>query len=134
MHTPDTHDKVRLDKWLWAARFYKTRTLATEAINGGKVHVNNERVKPSRNLKIGDVLTLSKGPYKITVNVVGLSATRGPAPVAAALYQETEESIKTRAQLAEQLRAQGPSMRAFTSGRPTKKDRRQIVKFTKKSQ
>ncbi len=134
MHTHETQDKIRLDKWLWAARFYKTRSLATEAIDGGKVHLNHERVKPSRTLKIGDILTLSKGPYKITVCVIGLSAVRGPATTAATLYQETEESIKTRTLLAEQLRAQGLSARIIHSGRPTKKDRRQIVKFTKNSQ
>lgn len=134
MQNHETQEKLRLDKWLWAARFYKTRSLATEAIDGGKIHLNHERVKPSRALKIGDIITLSKGPYKITVRVTGLSAMRGPATVAATLYQETEESIKARALLAEQLRAQGPYARMIQSGRPTKKDRRQIVKFTKNSQ
>jgi len=123
-------EKIRLDKWLWAARFFKTRALATEAINGGKVHLNTQRVKPARAIKIGDTITIRKGPYKYIVEVMALSARRGPATAAAKLYAETEQSQLARSQLAEQLRAQIAFLPLRDKGRPTKKSRRQIISFT----
>jgi ribosome-associated heat shock protein Hsp15 len=121
-------EKVRLDKWLWAARFYKTRSLATEAINGGKVHVNGERVKPSRAINTGDEVKVSKGELSVTVEVLALSDKRGPAKVAQTLYQETEASVNKRETLVEQrklMRASQP----LSEQRPNKKQRRQIHRF-----
>lgn len=123
-------DKVRIDKWLWAARFFKTRSLATEAIEGGKVHINGQRVKPSRTVKLGDEIALSRGPYKTVVHVLALSDRRGPASEAALLYQETEQSIASRDSLREQLRAENSGF-SDLKGRPTKKARRQIIRFTR---
>jgi ribosome-associated heat shock protein Hsp15 len=118
-------DRVRLDKWLWAARFYKTRSLAAEAIAGGKVEVNGERVKRARPVQVGDQVHIRQGPYHHTVVVRELSARRGPAAGAAGLYQETDESRAAREALALQLKALhqafGPE-----KGRPTKKERREI--------
>src|SRR5574340_295217 len=98
-------NKVRLDKWLWAARFFKTRSLASQAVDGGKVHCNGERVKPARAVRAGDELRIRQGPYEITVLVRALSERRGPASEAALLYEETPESVAARAALKEQLRA-----------------------------
>ena len=121
----------RLDKWLWAARFYKTRSLAVEAINGGKVHLNHHRVKPSRTIKPNDVLTVSKPPYEHVVTVIGLAKQRRPASEAQLLYQETEDSIAKREQLKQQLHDQPLGFR-HDKGRPNKRDRRHIIKFTRK--
>jgi ribosome-associated heat shock protein Hsp15 len=120
-----TDDRVRLDKWLWAARFYKTRSLAADAIAGGKVEVNGERAKRARPLQVGDEIHIRQGPYRHTVVVRELSARRGPATEAAGLYRETTESRAGREALALQLKAQH---RAFgpEKGRPTKRDRREI--------
>ena len=97
----DSQDaRVRLDKWLWAARFFKTRSLATEAVSGGKVHVNDARVKPARAVQIGDTLDIRRGPYTATVVVKALSERRGPASQAVTLYEETQDSIDKREQLA----------------------------------
>src|SRR5256885_1972350 len=96
--------RVRLDKWLWAARFFKTRSLAADAIGGGKILVNGERVKPAKLLQAGDEVRLRLGPYEHVVHVRGISERRGPATVAATLYEETEASIAARAKLSEQLR------------------------------
>ncbi len=127
-------ERVRIDKWLWAARFYKTRSLATEAINGGKVAINNQRTKPSRPLKTGEQVTISKGPYKTTVEVLELSDKRGPAKIATLLYNETEESLKKRQQLTEQLKIENASTHHYDGkGRPSKRKRRQIIQFTNKS-
>jgi ribosome-associated heat shock protein Hsp15 len=114
---------VRLDKWLWAARFFKTRSLAAEAIAGGKVQVNGERAKPARELKPGDELRVRQGPYEKHVVVRALAARRGPASEAAALYDETEESRRARERLAEQRRFE---IADYDAGRPTKKDRREL--------
>jgi ribosome-associated heat shock protein Hsp15 len=118
---------VRIDKWLWAARFYKTRSLALEAINGGKVTLNGERAKPSKILKLGDNISLRQTPYERHIIVSGLSGQRGAASIAQLLYEETAASIAARLALAEQIRAQPEPI---FKGRPTKKARRQIIRFT----
>jgi ribosome-associated heat shock protein Hsp15 len=118
---------LRLDKWLWAARFYKTRSLAAEEIAKGRIEVNGQPAKASRELKPGDQVALRQGPVLRTVEVKGLSAVRGPAPVAQTLYQETPESVRAR-EAAAQLRRQGVEpAQAIDHGRPTKRDRRQLA-------
>ena len=120
---------LRLDKWLWAARFYKTRSLAVEQISKNRVTVNAAAAKASREVRVGDTITLRQGDVPKTVTVLGLSAMRGPAPVAQQLYQETPESIAERARLAEQRRiAPEPASTIAQQhdGRPTKRDRREI--------
>jgi ribosome-associated heat shock protein Hsp15 len=121
-------DKVRLDKWLWAARFFKTRALAAEAVEGGKVQVNGDRPKRARPLQAGDEIRIRLGPYEHVVTVRGLSDRRGPASQAAGLYQETESSRKAREALAVQLKSLH-SLFGPDKGRPTKKDRREIQKL-----
>ena len=120
-------DKVRIDKWLWAARFYKTRALAAHAVEGGKVQLNGARVKPSKPLRPGDALEIRQGLYRYSIIVRELSARRGPAAQAARLYAEKEESKMNREQLKAQLQMQP---RPLHKGRPTKKARRQLQKFT----
>ena len=120
-------EKVRLDKCLWAARFYKTRALAKEAIEGGKVHCRGERCKPSKEPKVGDELVLRAGYDERTVVIEQLSAVRRGAPQAQLLYRETDESISAREKAAE-LRKAG-ALGIQTDGRPTKKQRRQIHRF-----
>ena len=122
----------RLDKWLWAARFYKTRSLAVEAVNGGKVHLNNYRVKPGRLIKPNDVLTISKPPYEFVITISGLCKQRRPATEAQQLYQETEDSRIKREKLREELKNQPLGFR-HDKGRPNKRDRRHIIKFTRQS-
>lgn len=121
---------LRLDKWLWAARFFKTRALAAEAVAGGKVKVNGERVKAAKAIRPGDALNIHIGPYEYVVRVRALSARRGPAPQAAKLYEESEPSITARSELATRLAAE---RRLVTppKGRPGKKERRQIIQFKK---
>lgn len=118
---------VRADKWLWAARFYKTRSLAVQAINGGKVHLNGARIKPARKLVIGDTLAISKGRYTFTVTIQGLSLQRGPADTARALYSESGESVLQRQRLREEQVLQGKPARH--ERRPDKRTRRQIHRF-----
>lgn len=127
-----TDDSQRLDKWLWAARFFKTRSLAVEAINGGKVHLNGHRVKPSRTVHINDQLTISKPPYELEIIVAGLNAQRRPAEEAQRLYSETDDSLRKREILREQLKNQPLGFRQ-EKGRPSKRDRRHIIKFTRQS-
>ncbi len=129
-HSPQ-NEKVRLDKWLWAARFFKTRALASEAINGGHVHLNGSRIKPSRTLNVGDTLEIRKGEVKFVVEVQGLSARRGPASQAVLLYEETEASVAAREHHAEQRRLQAASG-PKPAKRPDKRDRRRIIQFTSK--
>jgi ribosome-associated heat shock protein Hsp15 len=117
--------KVRLDKWLWAARFYKTRSIAAEAIAGGKVQVNGDRVKRAKPLQVGDEIRIRQGPYEHQVVVRQLSDRRGPAVQAAELYQEKPESLAAREALALQLKTLHSAFLP-ERGRPTKKDRRQI--------
>lgn len=119
-------DTMRLDKWLWAARFYKTRALAAEEISKGRARVNGQVAKPARDLKPGDTVELRQGAIGRTVRVRALSAQRGPAPVAALLYDETPESIALRAAAAEQQRLAAEPALSLTQGRPTKRDRRQL--------
>jgi ribosome-associated heat shock protein Hsp15 len=118
-------DPLRIDKWLWAARFFKTRSLATDGIEGGKVKLNGERCKPARNLQIGDLLDIDNGHNTWQVKVAGLSAQRGPAAVARELYTETEAGLQKRQQDSEQ-RALFTEPGAHIKGRPTKRDRRQL--------
>jgi ribosome-associated heat shock protein Hsp15 len=130
MPAPDTApSKVRLDKWLWAARFFKTRSLAAEAIAAGKVVVAGDRAKPAKLLQEGDEVRVRLGPYEHTVHVRGLSERRGPATVAATLYEETAASIAARARLAEQLRMAPAAFVYEEKGRPTKRDRRELDRF-----
>lgn len=117
--------RVRLDKWLWAARFYKTRSLAAEAIEGGKVQVNGERVKRAKSLQAGDEVRIRLGPYEHQIVVRQLSERRGPASEAARLYEETPASKAAREAMALQLKSLHAAF-APERGRPTKKDRRQI--------
>ena len=119
---------MRLDKWLWCARFYKTRSLATEEISKGRVTLNGQAAKPARDLRCGDTVVLRQGPVTRTVTVKGLSGTRGPAPVAQQLYEETAESIDARMKAAEQRRLAPEPAAALSEGRPTKRDRRDIDK------
>lgn len=121
--------RVRLDKWLWAARFFKTRSLAADAITGGKVTVRGDRVKPARPVQVGDEIAIRLGPYEHVVRVKALSERRGPAPVAATLYDETAESLAARQKLAEQLRLAPAPLVYEEKGRPTKRDRREIDKW-----
>ena len=123
--------KVRIDKWLWAARFYKTRALAADAVEGGKVQVNGARVKPARPLKAGDALVVRNGAFTWEVEVVGLSDRRGPAPEAAKLYRESDASRKAREDTAVQIKADRQSAPVYAKGRPTKRARRQIIKFVR---
>ena len=117
---------MRLDKWLWCARFYKTRSLATEEIAKGRVTVNGQAAKPARDLRCGDTVALRQGPVARTVLVRALSGARGPAPVAQLLYEETPESIAARERAAEQRRLAPEPAAALQEGRPTKRDRRNI--------
>ena len=126
---PDGGEKVRIDKWLWAARFFKTRSLAVEAIGGGKILVNEERVKPAKMIQAGDQVSIRLGPYEHVVIVRGLSERRGPASVAATLYEETATSRAAREKLAEQLRMAPAAFVFEEKGRPTKKDRRDIERL-----
>jgi ribosome-associated heat shock protein Hsp15 len=120
-------DTVRIDKWLWAARFFKTRSLATGAVEGGKVRRNGEHTKPAHSIKAGDTLAIDNGAMVWEVVVIGLSDVRGAAPVAQALYAETEKSIAKRQQVTEQNRFfHEPG--AHLKGRPTKRNRRLLDK------
>ncbi len=124
---------VRLDKWLWAARFYKTRKLATEAVQGGHVHVveknKGSRVKPSRSLAMGETLVITKGLYKFTIEILQLSDKRGSATIAQQLYQETAESIAQRETISLQRKAQNI---AAPRKRPDKRERARIIRFKNK--
>jgi ribosome-associated heat shock protein Hsp15 len=119
-------EKLRIDKWLWAARFYKTRTLASDEVVKGRVEVNGQDVKPARELKIGDTVSLRQGPVVRSVVVKGLSGTRGPAPVAQQLYEETAASVAAREQAAEQRRLSPEPAHSIEQGRPTKRGRREL--------
>jgi ribosome-associated heat shock protein Hsp15 len=129
---PDDDGRVRLDKWLWAARFFKTRSLAAEAITGGKVTMHGDRVKPARPLQVGDEIAVRLGPYEHIVRVRELSERRVPATVAATLYEETAESLAARSKLAEQLRLSPAPLVYDEKGRPTKRDRREIDKWRRR--
>ena len=124
--------KVRLDKWLWATRFYKTRALAGEAITGGKVHLSGQRIKPSRSVKIGDCFEVHRGYERYEIIVIDLSERRGSACLAQTLYRETESSIDKRGIEAEK-RKLAMMQRPHSESRPDKKQRRQIRRFNGKS-
>jgi len=121
-------ESVRVDKWLWAARFFKSRPIAVTAIESGKVTVNGDRVKPSRDVRPGDAVRVRLGPYEHTVVVRAVSERRGPATQAALLYEETAESRAAREKLHWQLKHAAPVI-VPGDGRPTKRDRRQLDKF-----
>lgn len=121
-------EPVRVDKWLWAARFFKTRALAREAVAGGKVQVNGHRVKPGRALKAGDELRIQRGAEEYTVEVLELATRRGSAAVAQTYYEESPASIERRERLAAQLRLER-QQRGRPERRPDKRQRRRIIKF-----
>ena len=121
---------MRLDKWLWAARFFKTRTLAVEAVTGGRVSVNHEHAKPAKEVKVGDLVSIRRPPFEHVVVVRALSDKRGPAAAAALLFEETEESRARRAVLAAEMKAM-PQPRF--KGRPTKKTRRDYEAWLRQS-
>ncbi len=130
--TLDDGEVVRLDKWLWAARLFKTRALAVEAIGGGKVQVNGERVKRSKTLKAGDRVRVRKGPYEYRLTVCSTAARRVSPKDVATMYDESEESRVARERLIEQHRMASAASNQ-TDGRPTKKERRQITRFKRRS-
>ena len=117
-------EKMRLDKWLWAARFYKTRSLAAQEIGKGRVEVNGQAVKPAKEVSIGDLVALSKEPPAMQVRVAALSLVRGPAPAARQLYEETPESLAAREHAAQMRRLAPEPALGQEAGRPTKRDRR----------
>jgi ribosome-associated heat shock protein Hsp15 len=121
-------ERIRIDKWLWAARFYKTRSLASEEIVKGRIQVNAQVAKSSREIKAGDTVAMRQSPFIRTVIVLGLSSSRGPATVAQQLYAETEDSIRQREQLVQQLRLATEPAMTMEHGRPTKRDRRDMEK------
>ena len=123
---PD-NSKTRIDKWLWAARFFKTRALAVDAIECGKVLLNEIRIKPAKTIAVGDVLSIRLGPYLFEIEVLALSDKRGPAPQAQKLYRETEAGRIKREALAAEIKAQPKP--SELKGRPTKRDRRDIERF-----
>lgn len=127
MSSNRTEEAFRIDKWLWAARLFKTRALATTAVEGGKVHLNGARTKPAKHLKVGDTLIVHRGEDDLTLRVLALSAHRGPAPTVAALYEETPDSQASRAErlARRQLIANSPRPDA----RPSKKDRRALTRL-----
>lgn len=124
-------DRLRLDKWLWAARLFKTRALAADAASLGRVDVNGQTAKPARELRAGDLLLLRDGPLRRELRVLGLSAQRGPAPVAQALYAETAESVAAREALAQRRRQGVEPADTLAHGRPTKRDRRELVDWNR---
>jgi ribosome-associated heat shock protein Hsp15 len=127
----NSHPTIRIDKWLWAARFFKTRGLAAEAVTGGKIQINGSHAKPSRMVRPGDQLTIRRGIYEWTVIVKDVSKLRGPAAQAQALYEETAESIERRQAAIAQMRLERPP-EFEPAGRPSKKDRRAIARLTKR--
>jgi ribosome-associated heat shock protein Hsp15 len=131
MDGKNSDDYIRLDKWLWAARFFKTRSQAADAVTGGKVDVNGDRAKPSRIVRTGDKLTIRRDPYEWTILVEDVARLRGPASQARQLYAETEESLRKREAAIAQLKLERPP-EFDAPGRPSKKDRRAINRFTKR--
>ena len=129
MNTEDHSEKFRIDKWLCAARFFKTRSLAADAVDCGKVQVNDVRVKPAKTLAVGDMVTINIGQKQYIVEVIALSNRRGPAAQAQKLYRETAASRQRREEIAAQLKLQPRPF--FLKGRPTKRDRREIERFRK---
>jgi ribosome-associated heat shock protein Hsp15 len=124
-------ETVRLDRWLWACRFFKTRALAVQAIDGGRVQVGGHRVKRAKAIRVGDRIRIRQGPFEYQIVVRGLSERRGPARVAAELYDETPESKVARQTLAEQLKSAPPPLFS-DKGRPSKKERRTLEQFKRR--
>ncbi len=132
MKEASDREPIRLDKWLWAARFFKTRTLACEAIKGGKIEINGHKPKPATPVRPGDDLAIQRGPFQYRVTVERAIDRRGPPEAAATLYTESPESAARRLALAEELKAAAaPTPRS--AGRPSKRDRRRIIRFTRRS-
>lgn len=131
MKTDPTTDRVRLDKWLWCARFYKTRSLAADQIGKGRVLVNGQSAKASKELRPGDLVSLQQADVRRTVLVLGLSEQRGPAPVAQTLYAETEESTALRTEQAAQRRLHVEPAQSIDQGRPTKRNRRDLADWNR---
>lgn len=131
---PPEQESLRLDKWLWAARFFKTRKLAADAVSGGKVHVNNQRTKPAKEIRVGAVLAISKDHYRWEITVVALSSQRRSAKEAVLLYEESADSLEKRQQLMAQQREQ-KELFVFSGQdhKPNKKDRRLIHRFKQES-
>lgn len=125
-------ESMRLDKWLWCARFYKTRALSANAIKGGKVNINELATKSSKTIKVGDKVKINKPPFLYTITILKLPHNRLSASQAALLYKEDIESIQTREELAKQIKAESSSF-PRTRGRPSKRDRRNIIRFTRKT-
>ena len=121
-------DKIRIDKWLWAARFYKTRSLATDEIGKGRVAINEQTVKASREVKVGDMVSARQGDVTRTVKVLGISDQRGAAPIAQALYEETTDSLELREKVSVQRRLSREPALSIAQGRPTKRNRRDLEK------
>ncbi|MEN8212765.1 MAG: S4 domain-containing protein [Pseudomonadota bacterium] len=132
MQSPDAPPSMRLDKWLWAARFFKTRSLACEAINGGKVHLHGQRTKPGKEVKPGSHLRIHKGALEWNIEVVGIPKQRRPAAEARNLYTEDAGSISRREAVIEQQRLLRAASPTRSSGRPGKRDRRLIHRFKNK--
>ena len=128
---PAAPGRMRLDKWLWAARLYKTRSLAADEVSMGRVTVNGQPAKPARDLRAGDLLQRRQGPVQRTLEVRGVSAQRGPAPVAQLLYAETADSLAARAAVAERRRMGVEPADSLAEGRPTKRDRRQLAEWNR---
>ncbi len=124
-------ERVRLDKWLWAARFFKTRGLAGDEIGKGRVDVNGQSAKASKELRVGDLVSLRQGEVHRTVAIKALNAQRGPAPVAQAMYEETAESVAQRLKIAAQRRSSPEPALSIEQGRPTKRDRRQLADWNR---
>ena len=129
MNTGESKEKLRIDKWLCAARFFKTRSLAADAVECGKVHINQVRIKPAKPVAVGDMLTINIGQKQYVVEVLALSNKRGPASEAQKLYRETDASRQRRDAIAAELKEQPRPF--FFKGRPTKRDRREIERFRK---
>ncbi len=127
MKETESREAPRLDKWLWAARFYKTRALANDEIGKGRVTINGQSAKASRTVRVGDLIALHQGPLQRSVKVCGLSHFRGPASVAQLLYEETADSIAARELAATQRRLAPEPSTSIEQGRPTKRDRRQLA-------
>ena len=119
---------VRLDKWLWAARFFKTRSVARDAVSGGKVHLNGNRAKPGRTLSVDDVLRIQRGDDEYTITIIEVASRRGPAAIAQTLYEESDESRVKREKLVEQRKLEH-EQHAGRERRPDKRQRRRLVRF-----